>query len=126
MFVFSGTLQIHAENGDAVALGQQKMIEQGIFGPEGHGMSRPSILEVRTYRTVGVGLGLPYHTIHRIEVQPHFAVVNFFTSSFVLPSNFVCNASEDTGGSYRARHQTGGSGQYPTVYRARHEQGRPE
>ena len=37
--------QVHAENGEAVALGQAETIAKGITGPEGHYMSRPAVLE---------------------------------------------------------------------------------
>ena len=37
---------MHAENGDAVALGQQQQIDAGVVGPEGHALSRPAVLEV--------------------------------------------------------------------------------
>ena len=47
--------KVHAENGDMVDAGQQAMIDAGIFGPEGHPMSRPEATEAEaTHRAIAI------------------------------------------------------------------------
>ena len=43
-------LQIHGENGDAIAMAQKTTFEAGITGPEGHVISRPAYLEVSPFQ----------------------------------------------------------------------------
>ncbi|KAH7415095.1 hypothetical protein KP509_14G026900 [Ceratopteris richardii] len=64
--------QVHAENGDAVAEGQIQMIELGITGPEGHGFSRPPILEgeatSRAIRLAGF-VNTPLYVVHVMSIE---------------------------------------------------------
>ncbi len=58
---------IHAENGDAVAHLQQKLLAAGITGPEAHALSRPPVVEgeaaQRVIAIAGV-LGAPIYIVH--------------------------------------------------------------
>ena len=60
-------LQVHAENGDAVADGQQRVFDSGITGPEGHALSRPAALEGEaTGRAIRLAefVGTPLYVVH--------------------------------------------------------------
>lgn len=60
-------VQVHAENGEGVALGQQVVFDAGITGPEGHALSRPAVLEGEaTARAIKLAsfVGVPLYVVH--------------------------------------------------------------
>lgn len=63
---------VHAENGDAVMLGQADMIRRGITGPEGHALSRPAVLEGEaTARAIRLArfVGSPLYVVHVMSID---------------------------------------------------------
>eukprot|EP00775_Hariotina_reticulata_P003434 gene3434-3706_t len=59
--------QVHAENGEAVVLGQQLVYDAGVTGPEGHALSRPAVLEGEaTARAIRLArfVGVPLYVVH--------------------------------------------------------------
>ncbi|XP_023533036.1 dihydropyrimidinase [Cucurbita pepo subsp. pepo] len=63
---------VHAENGDAVYEGQERMIELGITGPEGHALSRPAVLEGEaTSRAIRLAsfVNTPLYVVHVMSID---------------------------------------------------------
>ncbi len=58
---------VHAENGDAVAHLQRKLLAEGVTGPEGHALSRPAAVEGEAaQRVIAIAglLGAPVYLVH--------------------------------------------------------------
>lgn len=66
--------QVHAENGDAVAMGQDYVFNNlGITEPKGHAISRPEVLEAEaTGRAIRLAefVGTPLYVVHVMGKQP--------------------------------------------------------
>jgi dihydropyrimidinase len=63
---------VHAENGDAVFEGQNRMIQLGITGPEGHALSRPPLLEGEaTARAIRLAsfVSAPLYVVHVMSID---------------------------------------------------------
>ena len=68
---------VHAENGDLVAILQEKYMNQGITGPEGHAYSRPAELEGEAANraiTIADAAGVPLYIVHVSCEQAHEAI----------------------------------------------------
>jgi dihydropyrimidinase len=68
---------VHAENGDAVFLLQQQLLNAGITGPEGHALSRPSHVEGEAANRaimIAQTVGVPLYVVHVSCREAHDAV----------------------------------------------------
>lgn len=68
---------VHAENGDVVAALQQKYIEQGLTGPEGHAFSRPPEVEgeaVNRAIMIADMANVPVYIVHVSCEEAHEAI----------------------------------------------------
>ncbi|MDX6748947.1 dihydropyrimidinase [Geminicoccaceae bacterium 1502E] len=68
---------VHAENGDAVFLLQQQLLNQGITGPEGHALSRPPHVEAEAANRaimIAQTVGVPLYVVHTSCKEAHAAI----------------------------------------------------
>ncbi len=68
---------VHAENGDAVYLLQQQLLNQGITGPEGHALSRPPHVEAEAANRaimIAQTVGVPLYVVHTSCREAHEAI----------------------------------------------------
>ncbi|MDA9865069.1 dihydropyrimidinase [bacterium] len=68
---------VHAENGDLVALLQQKFLAEGNNGPEAHAYSRPASVEGEATNraiTIADNAGVPVYIVHTSSEDAHEAI----------------------------------------------------
>ena len=68
---------VHAENGDVVAALQEKYMNQGVTGPEGHAFSRPPEVEGEAANRaimIADAAGVPVYIVHVSCEQAHEAI----------------------------------------------------
>jgi dihydropyrimidinase len=68
---------VHAENGDAVYLLQQQLLNAGITGPEGHALSRPPHVEAEAANRaimIAQTVGVPLYVVHTSCREAHEAI----------------------------------------------------
>ncbi|HYE00126.1 MAG TPA: dihydropyrimidinase [Alphaproteobacteria bacterium] len=92
---------VHAENGEAVFMLQQKMLAQGITGPEGHPLSRPPAVEGEAaQRAIAIAdlVGTPVYIVHVSTADATHAIARARTAGLrvygeVLPGHLIVDES---------------------------------
>ncbi|WP_284946933.1 dihydropyrimidinase [Acidisoma cladoniae] len=92
---------VHAENGEAVAFMQKKLLAMGITGPEGHALSRPPEVEGEAaQRVIAIAelLGAPVYIVHVSTAEATDAIARARAKGLrvygeVLPQHLVIDES---------------------------------
>lgn len=70
----------HCENGEQVEWGQERMVELGVTGPEGHRLSRPELVEANaTNNTLAFAtmVNTPIYIVHVQSMEAAEEVLKF-------------------------------------------------
>lgn len=83
-----GTIaMVHAENGELIAFNQERLVKQGVTGPEGHPLSRTGEIEGEaTHRVITIAntVNLPLYIVHVMKKQAADEVVRAKKKGFVV------------------------------------------